>query len=68
MISHWYEHAFADPHWFDVHWVGFAGIVVPSVPGLEYTLQHRKTHSTLDFRKMHHTLPIRKLHYTVRDR
>ena len=46
--------------------MGFAGgPVVPTVPGLEYTLPDNRLHYTLDDNKLHFTMPDNRLHFTL---
>lgn len=41
--------------------------VVPSVPGLEYTLVANRLHFVIPINRLHHTLKENKLHYTVKE-
>ena len=42
-------------------------IVVPTVPGMEWTLPENRLHFTLPEDRLHYDLPENRLHYTLRN-
>lgn len=50
--------------------LGFAGgpvtVVVPSVPGLEFTADVNRLHYTARQRRLHFTADVNRLHYTAK--
>ena len=51
--------------------LGFAGgpveVIVPTTPGLEYTLPDGLVHYTLPDNRTEYELPENRLHYTMRE-
>ena len=44
---------------------GDSAIQVPTVPGLEYTLDANRHHNTIDDNRMHFTLDDNRMHFTL---